>query len=335
MKKAVLALLMVTALGAGSAHAQSKVGSTLGTFTRIEPGARGAALGNAGSALPGGIEAVFYNTGAIGLLDETTVLYSHANWLADINHDYVALGLPIGGNSALFFSVTALGSGDIDVRTVEYPLGTGERYKVSDTALGFGFGKQFTSRFSAGMQANYISEKIWNTAATALTFNLGTTYRLNERGARMGFCLTNLGNRHGFSGQGLAIQYDPDSGTTGNNSALPAEQATDMFPVSSLFRLGLSLPFTVGSSSLLVLVEGLHPNDNSESANLGVEWSLAKLLSLRAGYQTLFQTDSQLGWTFGFGVDGELGRNRYQFGYAWAGHDYLNDTHRLTLAIVF
>ncbi len=61
----------------------------------------------------------------------------------------------------------------------------------------------------------------------------------------------------------------------------------------------------------------------------------ARLLSLRAGYQTLFQTDSQLGWTFGFGVQGDLGENRYQFDYAWAGHDYLDDTHRLTLVIVF
>ena len=232
-------------------------------------------------------------------------------------------------------TASALGSGDIDVRTVEYPLGTGERYKVSDTALGVGYGKRITSRFSAGFQANYITEKIWNTSATALTFNLGTSYQLNERGARMGFCLTNLGNRHGFSGQGLAIQYDPDSGSNGNNSALPAEQATDMFPVSSLFRLGLSLPFTVGSSSVLVLVEGLHPNDNSESANLGVEWSLAKLLSLRAGYQTLFQTDSQLGWTFGFGVQGDLGNNRYQVDYAWAEHDHLEDTHRVTMVLKF
>jgi hypothetical protein len=36
----------------------------------------------------------------------------------------------------LFFSLTALNSGEIDVRTVSQPLGTGERYTVSNMALG-------------------------------------------------------------------------------------------------------------------------------------------------------------------------------------------------------
>jgi hypothetical protein len=203
-------------------------------------------------------------------------------------------------------------------------------------ALGLGYGKQITSRFAAGLQANYLTERIWNTSVTALTFNFGTAYRLNDAGALLGFCMTNLGTRHRYSGQGLSIQYNPDPDTFGNNSALPAEQATDLFPVSGLFRLGLSMPVNLSpNNSLLLLVEGLHPNDNSESANLGIEWKLARILALRGGYQTLFQTDSQLGWTFGFGIEGGLGNNRYHLDYGWAGHDYLDDTHRLTMVIVF
>jgi hypothetical protein len=86
---------------------------------------------------------------------------------------------------------------------------------------------------------------------------------------------------------------------------------------------------------MLLLAEGLHPNDNSESMNLGAEWELRDLLALRVGYQTLFQTDSQLGLTFGFGVRGKLAGNQYRFDYAWAGHDYLDDTHRLTMVVEF
>jgi hypothetical protein len=321
---------------AGSAFAQSKVGTTIGTFLRIEPSARGAALGNAGSALPASIESVYYNTGAVGLLEDAAVQYSHSLWFADISYDYAAFALPVSGVGNIFVSVTALGSGDIEVRTVEQPLGAGLNYSVSNVALGVAYGRRITSRFAAGLQANYITEKIWDTSDRALSFNLGTVYQLSEGGMLLGFCLANLSTQARFTGRGLDIQYDADPDTYGDNSSLPAEQATDSFPLPGLFRLGLSVPYAVSDNSvLLFLIEGLHPNDNSESMNLGCEWTLRRMLALRIGYQTLFQTDSELGLTFGFGVTGELGDNRGQLNYAWAGHKYLEDTHRLTMVIEF
>jgi hypothetical protein len=61
--------------------------------------------------------------------------------MANIGYDYAAFGCADGrwGNS--FVSITALGSGDIDVRTVQQPLGTGERYSVQDFAIGLGYGE--------------------------------------------------------------------------------------------------------------------------------------------------------------------------------------------------
>lgn len=327
----------IVALGdAGPAFAQTKVGTTVGTFMRIEPSARGAALGNAGSALPGGVEAVYYNTGAIGLLEGAAVQYSHNIWYAGIAYDYAAFALPISGVGNFFASVTSLGSGDIQVRTVEQPLGTGVNFSVANVALSLAYGRRITSRFAAGIQANYITEKIWNTSDKALTFNLGTVYRLSEGGALLGFCLSNLSTSARFTGSGLDIQYDDNTDAYGDNSALPATQSTDSFPLPGLVRLGLSVPYVVSDdSAFLFLIEGLHPGDNSESVNLGLEWTLQRLLALRVGYQTLFQTDSELGLTGGFGIAGDLGGNRYHLNYAWAGHKYLESTHRVTMVIEF
>jgi hypothetical protein len=331
----IVACILACAVAA-PAWSQSKVGTTIGTFLRIEPSVRGAALGNAGSALPGSIESIYYNTGAVGLLEDAAVQYSHSMWFADISYDYVAFVLPVSGLSNVFASVTALGSGDIEVRTVDQPLGAGVYYSVSDVALGLAYGRRITSRFAAGLQANYITEKIWNTSYQALSCNLGTVYRLTDGGVLLGFCLSNLSTQARFTGRGLAIQYDADPETHGDNSALPAEQSTDSFPLPGIFRLGLSVPWTPSDdSAFLFLIEGLHPNDNSESVNLGVEWTLNRLLALRAGYQTLFQTDSELGLTLGFGIAGDLGDNHYELSYAWAGHEYLEDTHRLTMVIEF
>lgn len=327
------ALLLV---GAQAARAQSKVGSTVGGFLRIEPSARGAALGNAGVALPDGIEAVYYNTGAIGLQDRPAVAYTHSFWYADISYDYAAFALPVSGTSAFFASVTSLNSGEIDVRTVDQPLGTGERYDVANVALGLGYGRRITSRFAAGIKVNYATERIWHTSNRMITFDVGTVYRLSEQGAILAFSLANVGGRASFSGGDLAIQYDPDPDEHGNNSSLPAEQYTDEFPLPGVFRLGVSLPYEVSRHSrFLLLAEAVHPNDNSESANLGLEWRGFDLLALRAGYQTLFQEDRELGLTAGFGIHGYLGDNQYQLNYAWAGHDYLQDTHRFTMVLVF
>jgi hypothetical protein len=330
------AMIILLLLFGDNAHAQSKVGSTVGAFLRIEPGARGAALGNAGVALPDGIDAVYYNPGAIGLVDRAMVQYTHSLWFAGISFDYAALALPLTGTSTVFASVTALNSGEIDVRTVDQPLGTGERYDVANVALGIGYGRRITSRFAAGLQVNYATERIWHTSNRMVTFNLGTVYKLNEAGAILGFSLGNIGPRARYAGADLAIQYNPDAGQHGNNSALPAEQFTDKFPLPGVFRLGMSVPWAVSETRhLLFLVEALHPNDNSESVNLGAEYMLFQRMALRIGYQTMFQDDQELGLTAGFGVHGALGANHYQLSYAWAGHDYLQDTHRITLVLLF
>lgn len=336
MRRSVLTLLLITLCAGGQACAQSKVGTTLAQFLRIEPSGRLAGMGNAGTALAGDIESVYFNTGAIGALDGPSVMFTHSFWFADISYDYAAASLPVGGLSNIFFSITSLNSGDIDVRTVDSPLGTGERYTVADVALGLGYGRRITSRFSAGIQLNYVTERIWHTSDKVMTINAGTIYRLTESGTSIGFCLTNLGTRGRFSGRDLAIQYDEDPDVNGDNSSLPGEQFTDRFPVPILFRFGVSVPYELNDdNSFLLLFDALHPNDNTESVNMGVEWTWLDLMSLRMGYQTLFQEDSQQGLTFGFGIKGDLGTNRYRFDYAWTGHAHLADTHRLTFIVGF
>ncbi|MBK9304858.1 MAG: PorV/PorQ family protein [bacterium] len=333
MKRAALVLL--TVLLSGQAMAQSKVGTTIGQFLRIEPGARHAGMGNAGVGLAGGVEAVYFNTGAIGLPESAEIQFTHSFWFADISYDYAAALLPVGGGN-LFASITSLKSGEIDVRTVDEPQGTGEKFNVGNAALGLGYGRRVTSRFTAGIQLNYVNERVWHTSTNVLTFNAGTHYRLTEDGTSLGFCLTNIGTQGRYSGRDLAIQYDEDPDTHGDNSALPGEQSTDRFPVPIQFRLGVSVPYCLDDDNRLLFVcDALHPNDNTESVNLGAEWAWRELFALRLGYQTLFQEDSEQGLTGGFGVGGDLGAHRYQFDYAWASHEYLEATHRMTFLIKF
>ena len=333
---AIAATVLVLAVPAGPAFAQTKTGTTISQFLKIEPGARIAAMGNAAVALYDGIQSVYYNPAALGSLGGSAVQFTHSDWYAGITYDYGAFAQPVGGLGTLFASVTSLSSGDIDVRTVDQPLGTGEKYTVSNLAIGLGYGRQITSRFGAGIQLNYVSETIWHTSLDALTVTVGTVYLLSESGVRIGASISNLGTTSRYSGGDLAIQYDNNTDAHGDNSALPAEQYTDDFPVPILFRAGVSIPHRVTEDSkLLVQIDGFHPSDNTESVSGGAEWLLKETLALRAGYQHLFEEDSDLGFTLGAGLQGGLGDLLFQFDYAWADHARLDDTHRVTFVINF
>ena len=335
MRRTVGASILGLLMTAGSAAGQSKTGTTIAQFVGIEPSARIAAMGNAGVALNDGIQSVYFNPGALGPLDRTTVQFTHSLWFADIRYDYAALALPVRGWGCFFGSAQVLNSGDIDVRTVEAPLGTGERYTVEDLALSLGFGREITARFGAGVQVNYIGETIWHDNLHVVTFSVGTMYRLSENGLTLGSSLSNFGTKARFTGRDLAIQYDNDPNRFGDNSALPGDQATDDFPVPILFRVGLSYPHAVSDQSKVLLsMDALHPSDDTESVSAGWEWVWKEALAIRAGYQRFQQRDSELGLTAGVGLAGAMGPRRYQFDYAWAYHATLQETHRLTFILM-
>jgi hypothetical protein len=325
-----LALLL-----AGRADAQTKAGTTIGTFVAIEPSARIAAMGNAGVAVYDGVQSVFYNPGALGSLDHLALQFTHSFWFAGIRYDYVAAAIPEGDLGNLFFCVTSLNSGDIAVRTVTQPLGTGENYDVADLSLGAGYGRQITDRFEAGLQLNYITEQIWHSKMHVFTASLGAMYRLSDNGFTLGASLLNFGTKGQFEGRDLSIQWDRDPDVHGDNSALPADQYTDEFPVPILFRVGLSYPRPLSDhSKLLLTVDAFHPSDNTEGMNFGWEWTWKEAFSLRAGYQDLFQQDSEVGLTAGVGFQGALGPRHFLFDYAWAYHLHLQETHRLTFVLL-
>jgi hypothetical protein len=334
VNKAAAALLLLLVATATPVFAQSKTGTSVAQFIGIEPSARIAAIGNAGVALYDGIQAVYYNPAALGALERTTLQFTHGFWFAGIRYDYAAAAVSLGAGGTVFASVTSLNSGDIAVRTVEQPLGTGERYTVQDVAIGIGYGRNMTRRFGAGVQVNYVSETIWLASMQTLTFSIGTNYRLSNSGITLGASLSNFGTKGRFEGQALSIQFDNDPERHGDNSALPAEQFTGEFPVPILFRVGMSFPHHFSNrTKLLFNVDAFHPSDNTESMSVGWEVSWNDALALRVGYQNLFLEDSDVGPTAGVGIQAGIGARRFHFDYAWTSHLFLQDTHRLTFAM--
>ncbi|MBI5837866.1 MAG: PorV/PorQ family protein [Candidatus Eisenbacteria bacterium] len=333
---AVLAAGVTVFAAAGPVAAQTNTGTSFGSFLLIEPGARVSGMGNAGGALLGGLQSVYYNPAAAAELRTRALEFTACGWLADISYRYAAAALPLDRFSAVYGSVTALNSGDIEVRTVEKPLGTGELYAVTDVAISLGYGRRISDRFSAGFAVNYVQETIWNSSASTVTLSLGTLYRVSEHGLHVGASVTNYGTNARFGGRDLRIVYPQDPAQHGNNNILPGEVFTDKFSVPVLFRVGLGLPLELGRDlGLNLAADAYHPSDNDESLSLGGELLYRKSLAVRAGYQNLFLEDSETGLTAGAGVQGGLGEGKYHVDYAWADHGRLGSTSRLTLGVTF
>jgi len=331
-----LAVPLYFLLSLGIVHAQTKTGTTIGQFLMIEPSARTAAMGNAGVTMFEELQSAYYNPGAIGRFSANGVQFTHSPWLADITYDYAAAAVTLGEFGNLFASVTALNSGEIAVTTIVNEHGTGEMYTVADVAFGLGYGRQISERFSVGVQATYLQETIWHSAASAFAISIGTVYQISEHGLRIGASLANFGTRAKFDGRDLRIQYNQDPTIHGANGALPAELFTDDFPLPVLFRVGIGLPLLVGDDHRVYLAaDAFHPSDNTESMSVGAEWGFRNTLFLRGGYQSLFQQDSEVGLTLGAGVQYETDAYRVNFDYGWADHGRLEKTHRLTLGVMF
>ncbi len=331
----LLPVVAILVLG-NKVSAQSKTGTTIGQVLLIEPSARATAMGNAGVALYDDVVSAYYNPGALGHFNGYGVYFTHNLWLADITYDYAAAHLHAGGFGNLFFSLTALNSGEIAVRTVEQPLGTGERYTVSNLALGLGYGRALSDRFSVGLQLTYLQETIWHSSLSTFALNVGTIYRLSENGLRLGASISNFGLQAGYSGRDLRIQYDLDPRRYGDNSALPGEVFTQDYSLPVLFRVGLCLPVQFNSRhQLLLAADAFHPNDNTESMSVGAEWTFINAFSVRGGYQNLFLKDSEVGLTLGAGLHYDLDRFTLHFDYGWADYGRLENTQRFSLGLTF
>jgi opacity protein-like surface antigen len=332
--KYILFLILILS---SSVFSQSKVATTIGQFLKIEPSARAAGMGNAGTSLSGEASSLYYNPASSGRLKNSDVQFTYSNWIADISYDYAALSLYVERVGTFSLQATSLNSGKIDVRTVNQPLGTGEQYTVSDFAVGLGYSLMLTDRVSIGILVNYLQETIWHSGLSAFGVNLGVQYEVENGGLTIGASLLNFGPRASYDGRDLYVDYDQDPAVHGQNDQLPAELRTDSYSLPTTFRVGASYPIKFDESNMiLITADLLHPNDNDESVDVGGEWIIFNNFALRGGYRDLFLKDSEGGLVLGAGVKLVLtDQYNLRFDYAWQDYGRLDQTHRFTLGVGF
>lgn len=318
-------------------YGQSKVGTTIGQFLKIEPSSRLVAIGNAGTSLSGEASSAFYNPASLGRLEGIDVQFTYNQWLADIKYNYAIAAINVNEIGTFAIQLISLNSGDIEITTVEKESGSNLYYNVTNFALGVAYGVMLTDRVSAGIAVNYLQETIYNSSLSNIALNFGVQYKSAIEGLTIGASVSNFGPRASYDGRDIYFNYDADPAKYGDHPRIPAELRMGSYGLPTLFRVGLSYLIKVSDwSKLIVSSDAIHSNDNSERINIGGEWSFLNTFAIRGGYRDLFLEDLEGGLVLGAGVKvGFSETSIISFDYAWADYGKLNKTHRFTVGIHF
>jgi hypothetical protein len=344
MKKYYLKLVFgfVVLLGFTTANAQltrstSKVGTTVAQFLKIGAGARAIGMGNAYSAVGTDIYSTYWNpAGIANSTANSEVTFNHAAWLADISYDFAAASFNVPEFGTLFISLTSLSVPEDKVRTNDYPEGDGQVWDAKSLAIGVGYSRKLTDKFSIGFQAKYIREGIWNSSANGFAIDFGTYYITPFNDLVIGASISNFGTKMQLDGRDLQFNYDPDSDPSTGPNNIPAKYDMGSFDIPLVFRLGLAM--NVYRTSFLRVTAALdanHPNDNTEYVNTGLEVAYDEMLFLRAGYKSLFLRDSEQGLTLGAGVKYDFQGIGLQFNYGWADYGRLKNVQFIDVSMSF
>ena len=336
-------LIWITALIAPvSAFSQitgnvSKVGTVAASFLEIEVGSRAVGMGGAYVAVVDDATAVYWNPAGLARIHKSEVVLIHTNWLVGTSFDFVAIAFPVGNFGTIGASLTSLSTDEMEVRTVLLPNGTGERFSTTDLSAGLSYAMDLTEKFSIGVNAKYISQKIWHMGAQGFALDIGTLFKTNLNGMTIGMSISNFGTSMRLQGNDIFVNYDEAPNLGGSNDRIPAFKQTEKYSLPLILRVGLAMDIVNRESNVVtVALNAAHPNDNTEYINMGVEYTIADVVALRMGYKNTFLKDSEEGLTAGVGTKLVLaGGIAFTVDYAYQDFGRLNNAQLFSLTLEF
>ena len=262
-------------------------GTPSAEFLLLGAGARGTALGGSFSAIATDVSSLYYNPAGVAMMERPGLMVGTYDYVADTRYSWGGVAFPFGGGSrAVGIQLGTFGFKDQPVYTEDQPDGTGATYSVSETFVGATFAQQFSDRFSAGVTAKYVDDKLGTVNGKAFAVDFGTNFHasLNNHPIKFSFVLSNLGSNLTYEGTGLqptdGVQRDPIDDPNNDVPTLPdpANLRNKDFALPTTFRVGLAYDLITGENNhLTVLGDFNQPNSNTPGFAFGSEWMSQRL----------------------------------------------------------
>ena len=333
----VILLLCIASFGyTASAQSVNKVGTSGATFLRIPVGAQAIGMGSAYVSMMNDPSALYWNPAATASIKVNTLLVDHALWLPGIYFDFIGITIPLADFGTTGLSLGIMHTNDMEITTPAQPMGTGEMFNASSFVVGVSYSRNLTDRFSIGGTFKYIRETIYNDYASAIGFDVGTLYQTLFAGIRLGASISNFGTKIQMTGEDLYIPA-VISNQQGTNQSITARLNTDAFDLPLIMRVGISDEIIKNDDVRVTLaMDGVSPNDNAQSVNLGCELGFLKdKFQVRGGYKDLFLPNNEATFTFGTSIHeiDLIGGVLITFDYAYQNFVHFGSSNRFTLQL--
>lgn len=295
-----------------------RAGISTAQFLKIGVGSRATAMGDAFVAVANDVSALYWNPAGLTQFSENQVMFSHNQWVVDINHDFIGAVYHLDDANTFGVSLTSLSMDEMEVTTEYAPFGTGEYFGFSDMAIAVSYSRKMTDQFSFGGTVRYIEESLDKLKMRGVMIDLGTYYWTGLGSTRFAVAVTNFGNDLAPDGEVVLV---------GNRT----NSNWQSFSPPTMFRIGFALePYEDEQHKLTTSIQLNHPNDNSENLSIGFEYVWNKIFFARGGYK--INVDEQ-NYSFGAGVNLPVSIATVSVDYAFANFTRLGSAHRFSIIL--
>lgn len=341
MKKILYIFIIALFLGgfwnsAGLSQENSKLAQTGFQFLSVVSDAKAAAMAEAMTSLEIGSSALFFNpAGMANMTQFIDITASNNRWIADITHNTLSLAIsPVKGRyGVLGFSLQSVDYGEFlgtRVNAVD-PKGYDDmgKFELSATAVGMGYARQLTDRFSVGAQARWVHQDLGESIIPSIA-DFDTIPGIDTTGVKTSNELKPFVFDFGtlFKTGFKSLMF----GMSVRNFSEEVKYVEEGFQAPLVFSLGISMDLMdlinedTATQSLYLSIDASHYRDHPEQVKIGLDYKLLNVLSLRSGYVT---NNDESGLSFGIGVS-QFG---VAFDYAHTAFGVFDKVHRMTARI--
>lgn len=295
-----------------------RAGISTAQFLKIGVGGRASAMGDAFVAVANDVSALYWNPAGLTQFTDNQIIFSHNQWVVDINHDFVGAVYHLDDANSFGVAVTALTMDEMKVTTEYAPFGTGEYFGFSDLAVSVSYSRKMTDQFSFGGTVRYVEETLDKLKMRGFMIDLGTYYWTGLGSTRFAVTVSNFGNDMAPDGEVVLV---------GNRT----KSEWQSFSPPTMFRIGFAFePYEDEQHRVTTSIQLNHPNDNSENVSLGAEYVWNKMFFARGGYK--FNVEEQ-NYSIGAGVNVPISIANVSVDYAFANFSRLGSAHRFSIIL--
>jgi hypothetical protein len=333
MKKKILSLLTLSCiiifyLSPPAFSQEQKLAQTGMKFLSVTNDARAAGMGSAITALEGNSSSMFFNPAGMARLNSMISISSgNTSWIADINHIYGSIAFkPFDGDFGvigLFFQSVDYGDlrGTIIAENEQGFLETG-MFSPNAFAVGIGYAKALTDKFSIGGNVKYVAQDLGQTLvelssdnlslfenkANTFAFDLGILYHTGFKSLTFGMSIRNFSQETQFAEESFELPL-----TFKVSVAMNTLDLTEIDP--DVHKLNF-------------VVDAVQPRDYFQQVNVGAEYIFMNTIALRGGFST---PNDEHDFSAGVGVRQTLAGVYVAADYAYTPFTVFQDVHRITV----